>query len=554
MAMTARLVDVRRSLLVGISLVVFATLTLAAFGPARAAALSTPNTALINGESITNSEEIPILKEGTPISLEQYAAEAAGFKVTIVSGSQWKAMTAAEFAQYQVLIVGDPNCSETAPSAVESVGTWAPVVMGKAGLGEVVGNRTVVGTDPEDHFQYGDNHASPREEGNPSTAGAEHLVQDGIAFAGAVSGATGAYFDTSCSAPSNIGEVLDQISTGPGHWEEGQRPSCGNAVSLIATNSAFTTPPTTLINEDIQGWECSAHVSFQAFPADWHALALTLPEGGSAPVCGNDIETKEFHCGNAYVLVAGGGVVAENPFIKLEPTTGSSVVGGTHTVIATVNEEEPAEAPAPSRLAGLIPGAGKVVGFAVTGQNGGVTGTCTTGGGTPDPECKTDASGKVEFTYPDTHGAGADTINASVVLQERLQTTTASWTWTPVPVVTTTPPAPAPAPPAKTEVLAFGSAKLASSKACVAASGYTARVSGKAISSVTFTLDGHKLKTLTKPNSHGTFSLHIGVRSGKAHHLSIHVVFTSASHTKPVTLHKTLARCAARTVKPRFTG
>jgi hypothetical protein len=552
MAMTAAFGDLRRSLLAGITLVVFATLVLAAFGPGRAAAASTPNTALINGESITVSESVVIEKEGTKISLEQYAAEAAGFKVTIVSGAEWKAMTAAQFAQYQVLVIGDPNCSETAASAVETVGTWAPVVMGKAGLGEVVGNRTVVGTDPEDHFQYGDNHARPREEGNPSTAGAEHLVQDGIAFAGQVGGATGAYFDTSCDAPSNIGEVLDQISTGPGHWQEGQRPACGANVSLIATNPAFTTPPTTLINEDIEGWGCSAHVSFQAFPADWHALALTLPEGGSAPVCGNDIETKEFHCGNAYVLVAGGGVVAENPFLKLEPASGSQLAGGTHTVIATVSEEETPPPPAARGLAGaLIPAVSKVVGFAVTGQNAGVSGTCTTGGGTPDPECKTDSSGKVEFTYPDSRGVGNDTINASVTLQEHLQTATASWAWTAPP-----PPPPPPPPAPKSEVLAFSAHLAASPRACVAASGYTASVSGKSIASVTFTLDGHKLKTVSKANSHGAFTLHINVKAGHKHHLSIKVAFLAGAHASPVTLHKTLARCAAvhRTVKPRFTG
>ena len=61
------------------------------------------------------------------------------------------------------------------------------------------------------------------------------------------------------------------------------------------------------------------------------------------------------------------------------------------------------------------------------------------------------------------------------------------------------------------------------------------------------------LKTI-KHASHGAFSLRIKVSSGRAHHLSVHVKFTAASHTSAKTLHKTLARCAARVIKPRFTG
>ena len=546
---------VRRCLLVGVALAVMAV-------PATAAANSVPNTALINGDSVQPSEieSVQIQKEGVPISLEQYAAERAGFSVKVVTGAEWEAMSSAEFAQYQVLIVGDPNCSGQPASVAESVARWAPAVMG-SGDGGVVGNRTVIGTDPEDHYQYGDPHANPRVEGEPQTAGAEHLVEASIRFAGTVAGATGISFDTSCSEGSGsttFVEQLQQISTGPGVWEKGPSPACSANISLIASNPTFSI----VTDEDLEGWSCSAHVSFQSFPADWHALALTLPESGEGQVCGTDIETKEVHCGNAYVLVAGGGVVVENPFIKLTPPSGSQQEGGTHTVVATVEEEEAkvkeerepeidARAAAKPAIA-LIKAAGKVVNFAVTGQNGGVAGTCTTGGGTPDPECKTDANGQVEFTYPDTKGAGSDTINASVALPNGLQTTTASWDWTPVP-------APAPAPPAaqvlpaKVTVVPTGTAHLASSRACVAASGYLASVSGKGIASVTYVLDGHTLKTI-KHASHGAFSLRIKVSSGRAHHLSVHVKFTAASHTSAKTLHKTLARCAARVIAPRFTG
>jgi hypothetical protein len=327
----------------------------------------------------------------------------------------------------------------------------------------------------------------------------------------------------------------------------------------------FNSGPTKLTDADIEGWECSAHVSFLAFPSDWTALAITLPEPGEirpAPVCGNDIESGEPRCGQAYVLIAGQGIVAKAPNLSLTPEAGSSVAGGTHTVTANVHKEGK-------------PIVGSTVTFVVTELNAGVTGTCTTSSGAPDPECKSDEKGEVNFTYTDTHGVGKDTIVASVTLETAFEepqigskvrpsaaviktfltteraTATQEWT-APVP--------PPPPPPAAAAVLSArsvvkptGSAHLASSKACVASSGYVASVSGKGIASVTYTLDGHKLKTVTHAN-HGAYALLIHVKSGHQHHLSIHVVFTSASHTKPVTLHKTLARCAARVIVPRFTG
>lgn len=119
-------------------------------------------------------------------------------------------------------------------------------------------------------------------------------------------------------------------------------------------------------------------------------------------------------------------------------------------------------------------------------------------------------------------------------------------------------PASVPASAPKKQVLGVGSAHLAANhpRACVASSGYLASVSGSLIASVTYRLDGHKLKKLTKPNSHGAFALRVHVGRGR-HHLSIHVAFTSTSSVHSTTITKTLARCAAvkkLVVEPRFTG
>ncbi|HXR29136.1 MAG TPA: hypothetical protein VN772_06105 [Solirubrobacteraceae bacterium] len=518
--------------------------------PQAASAESVAKTALLNGESITTEDGFTNEKS-EPISLEQAAAEKAGYTVTVVSGAEWDAMSAAQFAQYQVLIVGDPHCSVTAESAVSDASTWASAVMGTSGASPLVGNRVVVGTDPEWHY--------------PSHNGAEHLVQDGITFAGGVSGATGAYFDTSCGDQSEgkeIMSVLELLTTSTGHWTTNTSPPCGGSVQQVAANPVFDTGESKLLDSDIQGWGCSDHVTFPTFPADWFPLAVAT-DTPSHPTCGTDPETATEVCGEAYVLLAGRGIVAEAPNITLTPKTGSSPAGGTHSVTAYVHKEEK-------------PVVGTVVTFVVTGQNAGVTGTCTTSGGAADPECKTDEEGKVVFTYSDAKGAGEDTIVGSVTLETPVEeigarvagsrsarvllTTeqaTAAQVWTPVPVVT--PPTPAPAPvtavlAAKEVKPAKGTATIASIRGCIARSSYVASVHGSSIASVTFKLDGHTVKTLHKPTSGSTYAVRLNLRAGSAHHVTMHVVFTSTSKTATETLHQTVARCAVHRALPRFTG
>src|SRR5207248_5972192 len=210
----------------------------------------------------------------------------------------------------------------------------------------------------------------------------------------------------------------------------------------------------------------------------------------------------------------------------------------------------------------------------------GVTGTCTDGAGAPDPTCATDAAGVVKYTYKDVKGVGEDTVNAAAtierIVEERsgesasrgaalvqkiTEQATAFQTWTPAPAAT---PAPAvkPAAAAAAGVAAFtaavppkGTARTASVRGCIAASSYLAAVRGTSIASVTYTLDGRKLKTLRRPTSRGAFALRIKVRPGSAHHLAMRVVFTASSKTAARTLRRTVARCAARRIPtPRFTG
>jgi hypothetical protein len=373
-------------------------------------------TALIDADSVTTDDGVT---DGSgPISLEQYALESLGYTVTVVPGATWDGMTAAQFAQYQLLVVGDPFCSETAVSATTNASTWVPVVMGDGGGSTTVGNRTVIGTDPEYHYLEGAGAAQPTDPSNPQTGGAEHMVEDGLNFAGAVAGATGLYFDTSCFDNGSDVSVLNQLTTTSGTWTEDGGPPCGGSVSQIASNPAFSSGPTVMTDNDIEGWSCSDHVAFPTFPPDFDALAVAT-DTATTPTCGTDPDTGGEECGEAYILLAGEGVVVTAPNLSLTPVTNTDVAGGSHTVTATVTQGSPA-----------TPVSGAVVSFALSGQNSGVAGTCTNGSGA-DPTCATDANGTVEFTYPDTNGAGTDTIDGSVTIGGTTEHATASETWTP---------------------------------------------------------------------------------------------------------------------------
>jgi len=230
--------------------------------------------------------------------------------------------------------------------------------------------------------------------------------------------------------------------------------------------------------------------------------------------------------------------------ITLAPSSGTNKVGESHTVTAAVQggHGEPLE--------------GAAVDFKVTeGPNAGLTGEATT-----------ESAGKAAFTYSSSKG-GTDTIVASYANANKatFESNAVSETWeeakrtttTTTTTSTTTTPTTAVTPTAKSGVLGFGAAHLASSaSACVASTGYLASVSGKLIASVTFSLDGHKISTLHKPNSGGAFTARVKLPVGSKEKLVIKVVFTAASKVHTSTISRTLARCAVvhHVSTPRFTG
>jgi hypothetical protein len=365
-----------------------------AFALSSTANAETGKKALILGSSVS----------GGASSIEATEATSLGFTVTVATDPQWLGMTAAQFADYQLIIVGDATCSFLPAVVTQNAAALANAVMAVGGVGgnTHAGNRILIGTDPVFHTTVG---------GRPD---AQVLIHDGIDFAGSQENASGLYLDFTCSDPDytppagqdGMQKLLPLLTIAANTWSENSGPPCGGSVSLISNAAQFST----LHTSNVQGWGCSVHESFPTYPADWTPLAIAL-DTASHPTCGNDVDSHAPQCGEAYLLIAGSGVSSTAPNLSLDPLTATNPVGTTHTVTATVKDS--AGAP----LAGIH------VTFVVTGANAGASGTCV------PASCDSDAAGHVSFTYTGTN-AGDDTINASITISGSTQTATAAKHWT----------------------------------------------------------------------------------------------------------------------------
>lgn len=354
-----------------------------------AATAETGKKALILASTVTGGSSSP----------EASRAAALGFSpIDVVTDTTWSTLTAAQFADYQLIVIGDPTCFFLPPVVSQNATALADAVMARAGGNTKAGNRVLVGTDPVFH----------------QGQGGQKLIDAGIEFAGIQDGATGLYLDFTCGDPdydgNGIGDaeqsLLPLLTIATPNWTQNESPPCGGSVSLISNAAQFAT----LHTSDLQGWNCSVHESFPTFPTDWSPLAVAT-DTPTQPTCGTDVDTGAAVCGEAYLLIAGSGIVVEAPNIDLTPTTATNPVGTSHTVTATVTNTDG------------TPRSGQAVDFVVTGANAGVSGTCA------PASCDTDANGQVTFTYTGTV-VGDDTINASITFGGSTQKATAAKSWT----------------------------------------------------------------------------------------------------------------------------
>jgi len=248
-------------------------------------------------------------------SLEQYAAQAAGFSVTVASDSTWEAMTTADFEQYQLLIIGDPDCGDsvgTGTVAYQTAAEWEPAVMSTGG------NKLLLGANPAATYYTGNGYGTGSGPGGdylPNAVGAKSLVQAGVSWAGSVGGATGLYMDLSCTYTTSGNHTTVPILNGLSSFGSGQftvttHDAYGqpNIVNLVAYSQAMGS-----LNDNALDWyEPSGQLMFNTFPADYtmFALAPSDSEGDTVPAgyCATDVTTGSPVCGLPYILASGQGL------------------------------------------------------------------------------------------------------------------------------------------------------------------------------------------------------------------------------------------------------
>jgi hypothetical protein len=311
---------------------------------------------------------------GGASSPEAQAAVAAGKGVDVVDDATWAAMTTAQFAAYDALILGDPTCSSISPAAEANALVWGAAISG---------NVIIIGTDPVFHLSQGGG----------------TLTNSGVAFAVSELGKTGAYITLSCNydntSPLTPVPLLAALGTftvtGVG---------CFNDAHIVATHAALTG----LSDAALSNWSCSVHEAFDTIGAGFLPLAIAR---GNLP---GAIDFPDGSRGTPYIVARGVTLITS---IQLSPASATNPVGSSHTLTAAVEENS-------------TPVVGTTVTFTViSGPHAGMLpGTAVT-----------DASGNAQFTYTGTT-AGTDTIEASYVDSAGMTRTSNQVTkvWTP-PVV-----------------------------------------------------------------------------------------------------------------------
>lgn len=330
-------------------LLLLASLAVLALVVAQPAGATVGNKVLILEETVT----------GGTSSIEAQEAIADGMTVEVVNNATWASMSAAQFASYRAIILGDPTCRSITPAvntAAANAKTWGPVING---------NIVIIGSDPVFH----------------AGQGGSTVTQRTVDFAVSSTGKTGAYIALSCyyhgTAPGTPVPLLDGIGSG-GFTATGV--GCYDNAHIVADSPALAG----ITDSTLSGWSCSVHEAFESWPGALVPLAIAKDFSSS-------YTASDGTQGPPYILA--GGNIQSFP-LSLSPHSGTAVPGSSYTVTAQL-------------LDGVTraPIVGAKMGFAVlSGPNAGTGGTCN-----PN-NCRTNSSGQVSFTYTSKGATGADTI------------------------------------------------------------------------------------------------------------------------------------------------
>ncbi|KAG9233603.1 putative Pappalysin-2 [Amylocarpus encephaloides] len=174
--------------------------------------------------------------------LEEGLAQKLGYTTKIVTETEWKAMTTADFASYKAIILGDDFGSSYKAQLqflIDTKAVWGPAV---------TGNIIIHGADQSNH-------------------GKDVLINNSIKFAASGKASTGAfntglyfslsqYYDT---VPVANVEALSYFGT----FEVRGDLSCYDKVHIVASHPAIDT----LTDTYLSNWGCSVHEAFSAYPS-----------------------------------------------------------------------------------------------------------------------------------------------------------------------------------------------------------------------------------------------------------------------------------------------
>ena len=265
-----RVMRTKALIFVGLFLAVCIWCSTGAFATGQSLNAPDTNSVLILSNSVVGGTD----------SWEAVEARANGFTAVVVTSNQWVSMTTSNFATYRAIVLGDGECAESSSmygAAAANTSTWHAAISG--------GNIILMGSDPSYHATNGSN-----------APGAQALIMDGIAFAGAVTNKTGFYFAFGCNTGCKTTKILDALSPGGFSLTNANWDYC----HIVETAPALAS----LTDNDLSLWDKSVRSEFTSYPVDFTAFALAA----STSFTSNPPPT-----GLAYILVQGAGV---------EPTLG----------------------------------------------------------------------------------------------------------------------------------------------------------------------------------------------------------------------------------------
>jgi cysteine-rich repeat protein len=201
-------------------------------------------------------------------------AIALGYTAKVVTETEWRAMTTADFAAFKAIVISDPECGDISQIKFleDTKAVWSPAILGNMILiGIPPCKRRLLsrftnnskGTDPSYHF---------------GTGGAQTLIDNSIKFvaSGKTPGGvdqTGLYFALSCYYDSIDSSTVDALSAFGDFTVRGNL-NCYNQAHLVAHSDAMTS----LDDAAISDWSCSVHEAFSSYPSvglnGFQALAI----------------------------------------------------------------------------------------------------------------------------------------------------------------------------------------------------------------------------------------------------------------------------------------